>query len=68
MKEFLESADKELAGNRDKSKYRHKGNRKACIKTKMGEVEYTRAIYEVKEEGISKSMYFYLTKSLGWIQ
>ena len=50
IKLVLESYDQKLMKNRDKAKYRHKGKRKNTIKTVMGEVEYERAMYLVKEE------------------
>ena len=42
-KEFLQELDRHLMRTRYKSKLRHKGHRKTCIKTLMGEVEYSRA-------------------------
>lgn len=57
IKLILESYDKKLMKSRDKSKYRHKGVRKNTIKTIMGEVEYNRVMYEIQEEGISKTVY-----------
>lgn len=46
IKDILENQDKQLMKNRDKKEYRHKGYRTNTIKTVMGEVEYTRAIYK----------------------
>ena len=43
--------------NRDKKKYRHKGLRETSVNTIMGEIKYKRAMYEVKEEGITKTVY-----------
>ena len=40
MREILETIDEEIANNREKSEYRHKGKRKTTIKTLMGEVTY----------------------------
>ena len=57
IKLILESYDRKLMKARDKKKYRHKGQRKNTIKTIMGEVEYTRALYEMEENGIKKYMY-----------
>lgn len=42
---------------RESKKYRHKGLRRNTIKTIMGEVEYRRAMYEVEENGIHKTVY-----------
>lgn len=54
---MLESYDRKLMKARDTSKYRHKGLRQNTIKTVMGEVEYKRVMYEVKENGIKKTVY-----------
>lgn len=58
IKEILEAIDLILRESRDKSIYRHKGNRKTVLKTTMGEVEYVRSMYEtVEENGIKKYVY-----------
>lgn len=57
LKAALEKRDEEIARTRDKKKYRHKGYRKDCIKTMMGEVEYSKAIYKVIDDGSPKYMY-----------
>lgn len=54
---ILESYDRKLMKSRDTKKYRHKGLRKNTIKTIMGEVEYRRAMYEMEEDGIHKTIY-----------
>ncbi len=65
LKEMLEELDLELSESREKKMYRHKGKRKAVIKTVMGEVEYERAVYEVKEEGTVKKFVYLLDEELG---
>lgn len=57
IKLLLESYDKKLMNNRDKKKYRHKGLRETSVNTVMGEVKYKRVMYEVYEEGITKTVY-----------
>ncbi len=57
IKLLLENYDKKLMKDRDTKKYRHKGLRKNTIKTIMGEVEYKRAMYEIEENGIKKTVY-----------
>lgn len=57
LKLILESYDRKLMKARDTKKYRHKGLRKNTIKTIMGEVEYRRAMYEMEENGIKKTVY-----------
>ena len=44
----LEKRDEELREERDKKRYRCKGKRKTCIKTKLGEIEYSRNVYRDK--------------------
>lgn len=57
LKLILENYDRKIMKSRDKKKYRHKGLRKNTIKTIMGEVEYQRAMYEMEEKGIHKTIY-----------
>jgi len=61
----LELWDTELAQSRDRSLYRHKGKRKTVIKTIMGEVEYERAVYEVRQEDGTKSFVYLLDEAMG---
>lgn len=51
---YLQTLDRELMKVRDKVLLRHKGHRKTCIKTLMGEVEYSRAVYQVMDNGNEK--------------
>ena len=64
IKLLLEKYDRKLMNARDKKKYRHKGLRRDTIKTVMGEVEYRRAMYEINEEGVTKTIYL-LDEKLG---
>ncbi len=58
MKQIIEALDDQLAQKRDKKKYRDKGKRKTCLKTLMGEVEYSRRVYQYESEaGIKKHIY-----------
>lgn len=57
IKLILESYDKKLMNTRDSKKYRHKGLRTTHVNTIMGEVKFKRAIYEIKEEGVTKTVY-----------
>lgn len=41
----LEARDEELREERDKKRYRSKGKRQTCIKTKLGEIAYSRNVY-----------------------
>lgn len=57
IKLMLEAYDRKIMESRDKKKYRHKGLRETSVNTVMGEVKYKRAIYEVQEENIKKTVY-----------
>jgi len=65
LKSQLEKWDVELMVNRDRTVYRHKGRKKTVIKTIMGEVEYSRAIYERKNENGTKSFVYLLDEAMG---
>ena len=65
LKALLENHDRHLSMHRDKSIYRHKGTRKSCIKTIMGEVEYSRTIYEVIGENGLKTYVYLLDEEMG---
>lgn len=57
IKLLLEAYDKKLMNNRDKKKYRHKGLRGTTVNTVMGEVKYKRVMYEISEDGVTKTVY-----------
>ena len=57
IKLMLEAYDRKLMENRDKKKYRHKGLRETSVNTAMGEIKYKRVMYEIQEEGITKTVY-----------
>ena len=57
IKLLLESYDRKLMDNRDKKKYRHKGLRGTSVNTVMGEVKYKRVMYEICEDGVTKTVY-----------
>ena len=55
---MLESYDDELAGERDRKRYRDKGKRETTIKTVYGEVTYARRVYRtVHEDGTTAYVY-----------
>jgi hypothetical protein len=62
LETIISQIDLKISYNRDRKKYRDKGLRKSVIKTVMGEVEYSRRVYEVKEKG--KKEYHYLADEL----
>ena len=57
IKLLLESYERKLMDSRDSKKYRHKGLRTTHVNTVMGEVKYRRAMYEINEEGVTKTVY-----------
>ena len=57
IKIMLEAYDRKIMENRDKKKYRHKGLRETSVNTVMGEIKYKRAMYEIQEEGVKRTVY-----------
>ena len=57
IKLLLESYDRKLMKARDSKKYRHKRLRTTHVNTVMGEIKFKRAMYEIKEEGVTKTIY-----------
>ena len=62
---YLEDYDTELAGEREKKKYRDKGKRKTSIKTIYGEVEYERRVYLTRLEDGSNAYVYLLDEAIG---
>ena len=65
MKEFLENLDEKLLNERDTKIYRSKGLKRTCLKTIMGNVEYSRRIYQFELEGGKKATKHLLDEYLG---
>lgn len=65
MKTALESYDEQLRGEREYKKYRNKGARKTVMKTVMGEVEFSRAVYETRDENGRKAYVYLLDEAIG---
>lgn len=59
MAEHLEALDDALAETRDRKRYRNKGKRPTVLKTIMGEVEFSRRVYETIDE-VGRKIYVYL--------
>ena len=57
IKLLLESYDKKLMKARDSKKYRHKGLRTTHVNTVIGEIKFKRAMYEINEDGVKKTVY-----------
>lgn len=66
FKNCLQELDVELMKSRDKELLRHKGYRKTCIKTLMGEVEYSRAVYQVMNSSSEKKFVYLLDEYVGF--
>jgi len=66
LSNILEVMDKKLAQERDKSKYRHKGQRKTTIKTLMGEVTFRRTVYKHIDDEGRKTFVYLLDQQLGF--
>ena len=64
--EYLQAIDEKLMKSRDKEIFRHKGYRKTCIKTLMGEVEYSRAVYQVMDNECEKKFVYLLDEYVGF--
>lgn len=64
IKLLLESYDRKLMNARDQKKYRHRGLRTTHVNTVMGEVKFRRVMYEINEDGVTKTVYL-LDEKLG---
>lgn len=65
MAEHLEALDDSLAETRDRKQYRDKGKRRTVLKTIMGEVEFSRRVYETADEDGRKIHVYLLAETLG---
>ena len=61
----LETRDEELREERDKKRYRCKGRRKTCIKTKLGEIDFRRNVYIDRAAPEQASCVYLLDEELG---
>lgn len=64
MAEILMKIDDQLAKQRDRELYRHKGKRRTTLKTLMGEVEFDRAVYKTQGENGEKQHIYLLDKAI----
>jgi len=65
LKSVLESLDEKLLNERDTKIYRNKCRKQTCLRTIMGDVEYSRRIYEFKLENGKKATKYLLDEYLG---
>jgi len=61
----LEELDETLRESRDKSRYNNRGKRTSVIKTTLGEVQYSRTMYNIKEDGIKIGQVYLLDEAMG---
>lgn len=64
LKIILESYDEQLRENRNKKDLRCKGTRQTTIKTIMGEVEYSRNVYQTQDEVGHKAWVYLLDQEM----
>jgi hypothetical protein len=64
LKIILESYDEQLRENRNKKELRCKGTRQTTIKTIMGEVEYSRNVYQTQDEDGHKAWVYLLDQEM----
>lgn len=57
IKLILKAYDRKIMDARDKKKYRHKRLRTTHVNTVMGEIKFKRAMYEINEDGASRTVY-----------
>ncbi|SFD50836.1 ISLre2 family transposase [Clostridium uliginosum] len=65
LREILESLDEKLLKERNTKIYRNKGCKQTCLRTIMGNVEYSRRIYEFNLDDGKKATKFLLDEYLG---
>mgnify|MGYP000943133107 CR=1 FL=1 len=65
MAEYLEELDDTLAAKRNKKGYRDKGKRRTVLKTMLGEVAFSRRVYETENEAGRKVHVYLLDEALG---
>ena len=65
LKGILEMLDEKLMNERDTKTYRNKGRKQTCLRTIMGDVEYSRRIYEFRLEDGKKATKYLLDEYLG---
>jgi len=61
----LEELDTTLMESRDKAKYDNRGKKPSVIKTTLGEVQYSRTLYYIKEDGVKIGQVYLLDETMG---
>ena len=62
---ILEELDVELRESRDKTKYDNRGKKTSVIKTTLGEVSYSRTLYDIYEDGVKTGQVYLLDEFMG---
>ena len=65
FRDVLVALDEEILESRDRERYRNKGLRKTCVKTRLGEVEYSRHVYEEQGTDSGERCVYLLDEALG---
>ena len=65
MAAALEEWDTAIRKGRDRARYVNRGRKATVIKTTLGEVEYTRTLYDVHEDGARTGRVFLLDEAMG---
>lgn len=65
LREILESLDKNLLKERNTKVYRNKGRKQTCLRSLMGNIEYSRRIYEFNLDDGNKATKFLFDEYLG---
>jgi len=61
----LEEMDDTLRESRDKRRYDNRGKKATVIKTTLGEVQYTRTLYNITEGGVKIGQVYLLDEAIG---
>jgi len=65
MADVLLDFDESIRDNRDKSIYINKGKKQTVVKTTLGEVTYSRTLYEVRQDGKKVGYVHLLDEAMG---
>jgi len=62
---ILEELDETLRESRDKTKYTNRGKKRTVIKTILGEIPYSRTLYDIYENGVKIRQIYLLDEAVG---
>ena len=64
---ILGELDETLREGRDKAKYDNRGKKTSVIKTTLGEIPYSRTLYDIYEDGVKTGQIYLLDEAMGMI-